>query len=224
MAGSESGVAGHAMATLRGAAPAMTQQALAASTSSCPPGSKIRNAHLMWMDEVKMKLRRRARFRWEKSPKTVLFVKKVGDREVSARSREMAEWLLRRGLQVYVEPEAKATGDFPGDCEPWNPQDDTVSLVERRARRDHRTDSNRTPLSLSVSQSIYPCVLLSLAGRHRLRGGRRRGRHPAAFCKPPGRERVLQVRQERRQASTPLRVLRVSSFPLSYPTKKANKG
>mmetsp|Transcript_2748 Transcript_2748/g.10157 ORF Transcript_2748/g.10157 Transcript_2748/m.10157 type:complete len:396 (-) Transcript_2748:32-1219(-) len=128
MAGSESGVAGHAMATLRGAAPAMTHQALAASTSSCPPGSKIRNAHLMWMDEVKMKLRRRARFRWEKSPKTVLFVKKVGDREVSARSREMAEWLLRRGLQVYVEPEAKATGDFPGDCEPWTPQDDTVDI------------------------------------------------------------------------------------------------
>ena len=154
MAGSESGVAGHAMATLRGAAPAMTQQALAASTSSCPPGSKIRNAHLMWLDEVKMKLRRRARFRWEKSPKTVLFVKKVGDREVSARSREMAEWLLRRGLQVYVEPEAKATGDFPGDCEPWNPQDDTVSLVERRARRDHRTESNRTPLSLSLSLNL----------------------------------------------------------------------
>ena len=71
----------------------------------------------MWMDEVKMKLRRRARFRWEKSPKTVLFVKKVGDREVSARSREMAEWLLRRGLQVYVEPEAKATGD---NGRPWD--------------------------------------------------------------------------------------------------------
>ena len=165
MAGSESGVAGHAMATLRGAAPAMTHQALAASTSSCPPGSKIRNAHLMWMDEVKMKLRRRARFRWEKSPKTVLFVKKVGDREVSARSREMAEWLLRRGLQVYVEPEAKATGDFPGDCEPWNPQDDTVSLVERRARRDHRTESNRTPLSLSLCLSIYLSMRFAVARR-----------------------------------------------------------
>ena len=163
MAGSESGVAGHAMATLRGAAPAMTHQALAASTSSCPPGSKIRNAHLMWMDEVKMKLRRRARFRWEKSPKTVLFVKKVGDREVSARSREMAEWLLRRGLQVYVEPEAKATGDFPGDCEPWTPQDDTVSLVERRARRDHRTESNRTPLSLCLS--IYLSMRFAVARR-----------------------------------------------------------
>ena len=41
MAGSESGVAGHAMATLRGAAPAMTHQALAASTPRARREAKL---------------------------------------------------------------------------------------------------------------------------------------------------------------------------------------
>ena len=47
---------------------------------------------------------------------------------MSARSREMAEWLLRRGLEGYVEAEAEATGEFPGECRPWRPQDDSVDI------------------------------------------------------------------------------------------------
>ena len=169
------------------------------------------------MDEVKMKLRRRARLEGE-VPKR-LFVKKVGDREVSARSREMAEWLLRRGLQVYVEPEAKATGDFPGDCEPWTPQDDTVSLVERRARRDHRTESNRTPLSLCLS--IYLSMRFAVARRSTSTGVVAGGRHPPHFANLLGENEYY--RSGRNDVRLyPLRVLRVSSF--SYPTRKANKG
>ena len=94
----------------------------------CPPGSKIMGARLEWSDKVKMKLRRRASFRWERQPRSVLFVKKIGDAEVSARSREMAEWLLRRGLDVYVEPEAAATGVFPAACKVWRPQDDSTDI------------------------------------------------------------------------------------------------
>ena len=73
--------------------------------------------------QVKMKLRRRASFKWEKPPKKVLLVKKIMEKDVSAKSREVAEWLIRRGIDVYVEPEAVAQGDqFPREVKPWFPQ------------------------------------------------------------------------------------------------------
>jgi len=98
------------------------------TSGTCPLGSMIRNARLQWMDEVKLKLRRRAAFRWEKPPRKVLFVKKIGDAEVSAKSREMASWLLDKGLDVYIEPEAKATQEFPSECKQWRPQDTSVDI------------------------------------------------------------------------------------------------
>ena len=62
--------------------------------------------------QVKMKLRRRASFRWERPPRKVLFVKKIRERDVAAKAREMAEWLLNRGLEVYIEAEAAETGKW----------------------------------------------------------------------------------------------------------------
>jgi NAD+ kinase len=91
--------------------------------TSCPPGSKIKGARLEWSDKVKMKLRRRASFKWEKPPRKVLLVKKIMEKDVSAKSKEVAEWLIRRGLEVYVEPEAAATDQFPPQVKPWLPQD-----------------------------------------------------------------------------------------------------
>ncbi len=61
--------------------------------------------------QVKMKLRRRASFRWERPPKKVLFVKKIRERDVAAKANEMAQWLLNRGLEVYIEAEAAQTGE-----------------------------------------------------------------------------------------------------------------
>jgi len=100
------------------------------SSPSCPPGSKIKGARLEWSDKVKMKLRRRASFRWERPPRKVLFVKKIRERDVAAKAREMAEWLLNRGLEVYIEAEAAETGTFPASCKVWNPRDEAACDVD----------------------------------------------------------------------------------------------
>ena len=73
-----------------------------------------------------MKLRRRATFRWEKPPKKVLFVKKTRDRDVAAKSNEMIEWLMSKGLEVYVETDAAASA--PANCKLWQPKDSDVDF------------------------------------------------------------------------------------------------
>ena len=73
-----------------------------------------------------MKLRRRATLRWEKPPKKVLFVKKTRDRDVAAKSNEMIEWLMSKGLEVYVETDAAASA--PANCKLWQPKDSDVDF------------------------------------------------------------------------------------------------
>ena len=87
----------------------------------CPPGSQIKGASIQWSDKATLKLRRRALFRWQKPPQKVLIVKKINEVEVAQKSKQMASWLLERGLDVYVEEEIQRK--VLPECKIWNPAD-----------------------------------------------------------------------------------------------------
>ncbi|KAI8469594.1 MAG: ATP-NAD kinase-like domain-containing protein [Monoraphidium minutum] len=72
-------------------------------------------------DSSALRLRRRAVVVWENPgglPQRVLVVKKLGHPEASRKLLEMAEWLARRGVEVFVEPEV-AEREFP-QLSPWD--------------------------------------------------------------------------------------------------------
>jgi len=79
----------------------------------------VRQATLEWddRDRAGLKLRRRARMRWEGAPRRVLVVYKWKEPQVEAVAREVAAWLQGRGVQVCVERQAADSSPHWSSCE-----------------------------------------------------------------------------------------------------------
>ncbi|KAL0041291.1 hypothetical protein WJX77_011249 [Trebouxia sp. C0004] len=87
----------------------------------------VRGAAVMWADNQALKLQRRAHIMWENDgPQTVFIVKKTGSAKTTAKLKEIATWLQKKGLRVLVEKPVHRT-EFP-EYDAFDAEDDDVDF------------------------------------------------------------------------------------------------
>lgn len=139
------------------------------TSQSEPEAGVVAGAKVTWADDATLKLHRRAIIHWDEDTpiKNILIVKKPGDLAAAAKLKELAEWLERSDIKVYVErnvhlteaPMFQAFHPLAATIRQRADSDDDQETDDRKTT-EHTANGTSSSSSSSQQQQIDLCITL----------------------------------------------------------------